>query len=79
VTITAPTLDDGTIGCCPSVPPTGMPTVLLVLTVGNACLRGRLTAESAQRLGKALSEAGAYIDPMSERWHDREAEIAEQL
>lgn len=79
MTTTVQSLDDGTIGCCPTIPKEGLPTVLLVVTSGLACLRGRLTAESALRLGKALLEAGKYIEPEAAVWLTEEEELSSEL
>ena len=79
MTITIHTVDEKTLGCCPLIPAEGMPTVLVVMTSGSSCMRGRLTAEDAQRLGMALSQAGKYIDPQLAQWHAREEELSQEL
>lgn len=79
MTITITTTDDKTLGCCPCIPSEGPPTVLVVMTSGSSCMRARLTAESAQRLGHALSQAGNYLDPHSANWHDRQQRLMEEL
>ena len=79
LTICIISADNKTLSCCPSIPTEGLPTVLVVMTSGSSCMRAQITAESAMRLGAALSEAGRYIDPHAAVWQDREEALTQEL